>query len=113
MAAVIPDRCFTGGFEGLPGAPVWIAVGGAEQGWIAFERSTDSSMAFRAAPIAADDLLLLYFTSGTTAKPKLVAHSRQATRGTLVYRFLDRPQARRCASEPEFTGVGEACSHPA
>ncbi len=76
VAAVITDRCFTGRFEGLPGAPVRIAVGGAEQGWIAFERSTDSSMAFQAAPIAADDLLLLYFTSGTTAKPKLVAHTQ-------------------------------------
>ena len=45
-------------------------------GWDVYENSIESDAAFKAdAPTPADALMLLYFTSGTTAKPKLVAHS--------------------------------------
>ncbi|MGO9804570.1 MAG: AMP-binding protein [Steroidobacteraceae bacterium] len=63
-------------FATLPGAPLRIAVGAAVPGWIAFERSQASEAVFTAAATHADDLLLLYFTSGTTARPKLVAHTQ-------------------------------------
>ena len=44
-----------------------------------FAAAADSSPRFEPdGATAADDLLLLYFTSGTTAKPKLVAHSHQS-----------------------------------
>jgi acetyl-CoA synthetase len=52
-------------------------VGGAPPGWSEFEASRDADTRFLGgAPTRADALMLLYFTSGTTAKPKLVAHSQ-------------------------------------
>jgi acetyl-CoA synthetase len=44
-------------------------------GWIPYARSREASRSFPASATRADDLLLLYFTSGTTARPKLVAHT--------------------------------------
>jgi acetyl-CoA synthetase len=77
VRAVVTDRALTTHFDGLAGAPIRISVGGAAPGWSEFERSFGADTAFRAdAPTAADALMLLYFTSGTTAKPKLVAHSQ-------------------------------------
>ena len=55
-----------------------IAVGGAE-GWHRFEDAYTESSAFETdGETRATDPLLLYFTSGTTAKPKLVLHSHQS-----------------------------------
>jgi acetyl-CoA synthetase len=53
-----------------------VCVGEPVQDWTAFERAAEQPETF--APdgeTAASDPLLLYFTSGTTAKPKLVLHS--------------------------------------
>src|SRR5205823_7165988 len=45
-------------------------------GWVAYDRSRTAAGQFVAqAPTRAEDLLLLYFTSGTTARPKLVEHT--------------------------------------
>ncbi len=77
VRAVVTDRSLAGQFDGLPGAPIRISVGGAVRGWREFEDSHAADAVFRAhAPTPADALMLLYFTSGTTAKPKLVAHSQ-------------------------------------
>jgi len=77
VRAVVTDRALTRHFDGLPGAPIRISVGGAAPGWSEFEISREADTALRAdAPTAADALMLLYFTSGTTARPKLVAHSQ-------------------------------------
>jgi acetyl-CoA synthetase len=77
--AIVTDRAFTEHFAGLPGAPIRIAVGGASPGWMNFADSEAADAASpRRAPTSADALLLLYFTSGTTAKPKLVAHSHSS-----------------------------------
>ncbi len=55
-----------------------IAVGGAP-GWRPFEDGYDADPAFTPdGETRATDPLLLYFTSGTTAKPKLVLHSHQS-----------------------------------
>jgi acetyl-CoA synthetase len=65
-------------FADLPGDYTRIAVGGAA-GWHRYENAYDAPAAF--APdgeTKASDPLLLYFTSGTTAKPKLVLHSHQS-----------------------------------
>ena len=49
------------------------------EGWLAFETSADFPDAFAPdGPTKADDPMLLYFTSGTTAKPKLVRHSQRS-----------------------------------
>jgi acetyl-CoA synthetase len=66
-------------FDDLPGDYTRIAVAGAVDGWHRFEDAYDASADF--APdgeTGADDPLLLYFTSGTTTKPKLVEHSHQS-----------------------------------
>jgi acetyl-CoA synthetase len=63
-------------FEDVPGTWTRISVGVPLVGWLwyadAYESLADSSPD---GPTAADDTLLLYFTSGTTALPKLVEHT--------------------------------------
>jgi acetyl-CoA synthetase len=58
-----------------------IVVGGASahEGWLPFEQAAGAPEAFVPdGPTGADDPMLLYFTSGTTAKPKLVLHSQRS-----------------------------------
>jgi acetyl-CoA synthetase len=60
---------------------VRIVVGASSRldGWLPFEQSADASDSFTPdGPTAADEPMLLYFTSGTTAKPKLVRHSQRS-----------------------------------
>jgi acetyl-CoA synthetase len=60
---------------------VRIAVGAPSPsaGWLAYEKSAEASETFVPdGPTQADDPMLLYFTSGTTAKPKLVRHSQRS-----------------------------------
>ncbi|NBH08536.1 AMP-binding protein [Amycolatopsis sp. SID8362] len=53
-----------------------IAVGEPAEGWLDFARAYESEPVFTPdGPTAASDTLLLYFTSGTTALPKLVEHT--------------------------------------
>lgn len=66
-------------FAGIADGATKIAVGDAVPGWHAFEQLYASAAAF--APdgtTLATDPLLLYFTSGTTSKPKLVMHTHQS-----------------------------------
>ena len=66
-------------FASLPGDYGRIVVGGDRPGWVSFAAAGESSPHFEPdGATAAEDLLLLYFTSGTTARPKLVAHSHQS-----------------------------------
>ena len=59
---------------------VRIVIGGTgKDGWLPFEDAAKASYAFAADGVTnADDPMLLYFTSGTTAKPKLVRHSQRS-----------------------------------
>lgn len=66
-------------FTRLDGDFVKISVGGAAAGWIPYQDAFSESAAFVPEGVTkASDPLLLYFTSGTTAKPKLVLHSHQS-----------------------------------
>jgi acetyl-CoA synthetase len=66
-------------FAELPGDYTRIAVSGEAQGWRRYEDAYAAPAAFAAeGETKATDPLLLYFTSGTTAKPKLVLHSHQS-----------------------------------
>jgi acetyl-CoA synthetase len=66
-------------FATLGDAFTRISVGGAAPGWHAFESSSQAPVSFTPdGPTRAIDPLLLYFTSGTTARPKLVLHSHQS-----------------------------------
>jgi acetyl-CoA synthetase len=75
VSAVITESGLTSRFQGLAGAPVRIATGAPVQGWTPFARSLDTRVGLPPVVTRADELLLLYFTSGTTALPKLVAHT--------------------------------------
>src|SRR3954452_8657378 len=69
-------------FAGLGGDNLVRIVVGAtskHEGWLPFEQAANASETFNAdGPTNADDPMLLYFTSGTTAKPKLVRHSQRS-----------------------------------
>jgi len=68
-----------GKFADLPGDFTRIAVGGGAPGWHSWEAGYDAAAEFEPdSETRAADPLLLYFTSGTTAKPKLVLHSHQS-----------------------------------
>jgi acetyl-CoA synthetase len=59
-----------------PGDWIGVAVNGRPEGWLAYADAAGALATF--APdgeTSADDPLLLYFTSGTTSRPKLVLHS--------------------------------------
>ena len=76
---VIVGAAHTGKFAALGGEYTRICVGGPSAGWHAFEDAQQQSGAFTPEGVTrATDPLLLYFTSGTTAKPKLVHHSHQS-----------------------------------
>ncbi|WP_371668400.1 AMP-binding protein [Streptomyces sp. NBC_00289] len=66
----------TGKFDEVPGRYTRIAVGGAPAGWQPYEDAYAAPAGFTPdGPTLADDPLMLYFTSGTTARPKLVEHT--------------------------------------
>jgi acetyl-CoA synthetase len=76
IAHVIAEAGVADRFLGIPNRVTRIAVGPPVEGWLAyadFESSTDPLVL--AEPTPATDPLLLYFTSGTTAQPKLVEHT--------------------------------------
>jgi acetyl-CoA synthetase len=74
--AVITNRADTAKFVGVPGEYLRVSVGQAP-GWIDYAdaASVTSPQRFstRTAP---GDRLLMYFTSGTTSRPKLVEHTQ-------------------------------------
>ncbi|MEU7414615.1 AMP-binding protein [Streptomyces sp. NPDC042638] len=67
----------TAKFADVPGAYTRISVGGLpEEGWEPYEDGYAAPADFVPdGPTLADDPLMLYFTSGTTARPKLVEHT--------------------------------------
>ncbi|MFJ3641497.1 AMP-binding protein [Streptomyces sp. NPDC090108] len=64
-------------FAEVPGTYTRVAVGGTlQEGWEPYEDAYAAPAAFVPdGPTLADDPLMLYFTSGTTARPKLVEHT--------------------------------------
>jgi len=68
-------------FDGLGDGslPRVVVGGGVAPGWTPFEQTADYPETFVPdGPTRPDDPMLLYFTSGTTAKPKLVRHSQRS-----------------------------------
>ncbi|MFD3562862.1 AMP-binding protein [Streptomyces sp. NPDC058686] len=66
-------------FTEVPGDFTRIVVGASgapESGWLSYGEADDASETFEPDGVtSAEDPLLLYFTSGTTARPKLVEHT--------------------------------------
>jgi acetyl-CoA synthetase len=69
-------------FAGLGGdrlTRIVVAASSSHEGWLPFEQAATFPEDFEAdGPTRAEDPMLLYFTSGTTAKPKLVRHSQRS-----------------------------------
>jgi acetyl-CoA synthetase len=73
---VVAAAAETAKFEHVPGDYTRIAVGERVDGWLSFADAHDADATFVPDGVTrASDPLLLYFTSGTTAKPKLVEHT--------------------------------------
>jgi len=73
---VIADAADAGKFEGQGSDATRIAVGAPPTGWKDYSSLLRASARFEPeGQTLANDPLLLYFTSGTTARPKLVVHS--------------------------------------
>ncbi|MFJ7336879.1 AMP-binding protein [Streptomyces sp. NPDC101116] len=76
---VIARVADTGKFTEVPGDYTRIAAGDAgavPHGWLPLDDAYGASADFAPdGPTRADDPLMLYFTSGTTARPKLVEHT--------------------------------------
>ncbi|MFB9261942.1 AMP-binding protein [Bradyrhizobium erythrophlei] len=80
--AVVATQDQVAKFASLGGDKLVRIVVGATQkqdGWLPFEDAAREAETFTPdGPTNADDPMLLYFTSGTTAKPKLVRHSQRS-----------------------------------
>ncbi|ODR21260.1 AMP-binding protein [Mycolicibacterium porcinum] len=63
-------------FAEVPGDYVRIAVGQAPAGWHRYADAYEAASRRFEAGTTVDDPMLIYFTSGTTSKPKLVEHSQ-------------------------------------
>ncbi len=73
---VIVGAADTGKFDGVPGDYTRIAVGDQVDGWHRYAEAYQQPAEFTPDGVTrASDTLLLYFTSGTTAQPKLVEHT--------------------------------------
>lgn len=79
MRAVIVDASILGRFVGLADACIRVSVGGVSEGWNDYGKAAVGPSAFEPdGPTPADDPCVLYFTSGTTSKPKMVQHSQRS-----------------------------------
>jgi acetyl-CoA synthetase len=77
---VVTDAAGAEKLSPLPGSFTRLVAGPAPAGWISLDEALAAPAAFTpdGAPTRRDDPLILYFTSGTTAKPKLVLHTHQS-----------------------------------
>jgi acetyl-CoA synthetase len=73
---VVTDPVGAAKLDAVGGSFTRICVGGPVAGWLDYARALDESAVFIAhGETHVNDPVLLYFTSGTTAKPKLVLHT--------------------------------------
>jgi acetyl-CoA synthetase len=76
---VVVDSAELAKFDGLDIPLTRLSVGAPRDGWIDLSAAYDATAQFTPdGPTHATDPLLLYFTSGTTSKPKLVEHTHQS-----------------------------------
>ena len=79
IRCVLADADGLAKFDGLAHDCIRVAIGGQREGWTPYSRADDAPAGFAAdGATRRDDPLLLYFTSGTTARPKMVLHTQQS-----------------------------------
>ena len=79
MRHVVADAAGAARFAEVPGDYTRTLVGGSAAGWTDYALADAAPAEFVPdGPTRADDPLLLYFTSGTTAQPKMVLHTQQS-----------------------------------
>jgi len=76
---LVTGNANTGKFENLDSSLVRIVVGEPAEGWHHYDEAYGEADEFSAdGETRATDPMLLYFTSGTTSRPKLVVHTHQS-----------------------------------
>ena len=76
---IVANAADAGKFDGLDPSVTRIAVGDAPADWLRYaDLHKGSDMFTPDAPTRVTDPMLLYFTSGTTSRPKLVEHNHQS-----------------------------------
>lgn len=73
---VIANAADTDKFASVGGDYARIVVGGAVEGWHAYADAAEVEPQRFESQTEVDDTMLIYFTSGTTSRPKLVEHSQ-------------------------------------
>ncbi len=77
VAQVVADEAQVPKFAGIAGGWTPVVVGASADGWHTYADSAAAPAGFTPDGVTrASDPLLLYFTSGTTSKPKLVGHTQ-------------------------------------
>ncbi len=76
VRAVVTSSADTGRYAGIADHCLRVAVGPSVEGWLHFDDSASYDGRVPEVDTAANDSLLLYFTSGTTSQPKLVEHTQ-------------------------------------
>ncbi|HSP53143.1 MAG TPA: AMP-binding protein [Cryobacterium sp.] len=76
VAHVIANAGDAAKFDEVPGDFSRICVGAATPGWADYADATLVTGRKPAVVVASDDPSLIYFTSGTTSKPKMVVHTQ-------------------------------------
>lgn len=75
VRAVIADGTDAAKFDDFDRDMVRVVVGAARDGWHTFADSEDASEAAPGVVVDSTDASIVYFTSGTTSRPKMVEHT--------------------------------------
>jgi acetyl-CoA synthetase len=76
VRAVVTSSSEAGRYAGIADHCIRVAVGSPVEGWLHYDDFASYDGPVPEVDTAADDSLLLYFTSGTTSQPKLVEHTQ-------------------------------------
>ncbi|MFF0268071.1 AMP-binding protein [Kribbella sp. NPDC004536] len=76
VRAVVTSGADAERYAGIADHCIRVAVGSTAEGWLSYADAESYDGPVPDVDTAADDSLLLYFTSGTTSQPKLVEHTQ-------------------------------------